>query len=328
MNLKREMSIRPSNYIIDISGRCNLSCPLCPQGTGLSEQPIKNMSLQNFETIFKKIRAYATTITLHNWSEPFLNPEIAQIIKFINKEAPDIFLHISSNGVVLNEERIKKLSGAKIDFLEISISGLTQNVYEKYHKNGHINRVFNNIGLLIKRRDINIKKLSIKYLQFDYNIVSYFKLKNELLKNINLTQLPEFVRIDIIPGYVTAAVSDFEKKYSTELYSQNTKRIPMKDTCNYLFDQLVIRADGEMFPCCVVPYEQKYSVGNILTMEYDEFFSSQKYLAFRETFLAGANPVCNSCYIITKLNSELSFEKLLTKGLNRLTNKFLSLVRM
>ncbi len=163
--IKRDMSsmsIRPSTYIIDISGRCNLKCPLCPQGVGLPEheQPVKSMSFKDFVTIFGKIRSYAKTITLHNWAEPFLNPEISQIIKFLNEEAPDIILHISSNGIPLNEGRIKKLAGAKIDFLEISISGLTQDVYEKYHKNGQIKKVLSNISLLINARDIQIKKLS------------------------------------------------------------------------------------------------------------------------------------------------------------------------
>ena len=333
MKIKRDMSsmsIRPSTYIVDISGRCNLKCPLCPQGVSLPEheQPVKYMSFKDFVTIFEKIKSYAKTITLHNWAEPFLNPEISQIIKFLNKEAPDIILHISSNGIPLNEGRIKKLSGAKIDFLEISISGLTQDVYEKYHKNGQIKKVLNNISLLIRSSDLEIKKLSIKYLQFDYNISSYFSIKNEILKHLGIEKLPPFVELNITPGYITAAVSGYENKYSVELEKYKSKKIPMKDTCNYPFEQMVIRSDGEVFPCCVVPYDKNFSVGNLLAMEYEDFSISKKYIEFRESFIKGTNPVCNSCYLITKWYPDLPIDRQFVKIANRLTNKFLGLKRM
>lgn len=327
MNNIRDLSTRPSTYIIDICGICNLKCTLCPQGVGVSghDQPVRYMPYQNFETIFGKIKAYAKHVSLHNWSEPFLHPDISKIIKFINREAPDVYLHISSNGVILNEERIKKLSGAKIDFLEISISGLTQEVYEKYHKNGQIKKVISNVGLLIKNHELEIKKLSIKYLQFEYNISSYFTIKKELLKQLGIEKFPPFVELRIIPAYVTAAVAGYEKKYPTELVECETKRIPMKDTCNYPFEQLVIRSDGELFPCCVVPYDQNFSIGNLLATGSQDFASSQKYVDFRESLIKGMNPVCNSCNLITRWKPNLPIDRRFVKGVNRLTNKFLSL---
>lgn len=327
MNIKRDMSVNPSTYLIDISGVCNLKCPLCPQGVGSSEheQPVKYMALKDFSVIFGKIKPYAKTVTLHNWAEPFLNPEISQIIKLINKEAPDICLHISSNGVILNEEKIKKLSGVKVDFLEISISGVTQDIYEQYHKNGQIKKVFNNLRLLIRNSELEIKKLSIKYIQFDYNILSFFTIEKEILRQIGMEKFPPFVELKIIPGYVTAAVSGYEKKYSVELDKHKSKKIPMKDTCNYPFEQLVVRSDGEVFPCCVVPYDKTYSLGNLLSKEYQDIFTSPKYIEFRESFIKDTNPVCNNCFLITKWHPNLPLDRLLVKALNRLTNKFLSL---
>lgn len=226
MKTNRNLSVSPSTYLIDISGVCNLQCPLCPQGMGFSEheQPVKYMSLRDFEIVVRKIKPYAKTITLHNWAEPFLNPEVSQMIKFLNEEVPDIFLHISSNGVSLNEEKIKKLSGTKIDFLEISISGVTQDIYEKYHKNGQIRKVLDNISLLIRNNELEIKKLSIKYLQFNYNVLTYFTIKNAILKHLGIDKFPPFVELMIIPGYVTAAVSGYEKKYSVELEKYKSKK--------------------------------------------------------------------------------------------------------
>jgi MoaA/NifB/PqqE/SkfB family radical SAM enzyme len=151
MNNIRDLSSGPSQFIIDICGLCNLKCPLCPQGVGVSghDQPVRYMTFANFKTIFRRIHSRAKYISLHNWSEPFLHPEMPAIIKLINTEAPNVFLHISSNGVILNKDRIEKLSGLKIDWLEITISGLTQEVYEKYHKNGKLSQVIKNIGILI-----------------------------------------------------------------------------------------------------------------------------------------------------------------------------------
>lgn len=328
MSTNRKLSENPSTYLIDISGVCNLHCSLCPQGMGFPEheQPVKYMPLQNFETIFRKIKPYAKAITLHNWAEPFLHPEISKIIKLINSEAPDIFLHISSNGVILNEEKIRKLSGLKIDFLEISISGVTQDIYERYHKNGELKKVINNIRLLINNKEMEIKKLSIKYLQFNYNIQSYFTIKSAILELLGIDKLPPFVELKIIPGYVTAAVLGYEEKYPV-VEKQQSKKTPMKYACNYPFEQLVVRSDGEIFPCCVVPYDKKLSLGNLLSMESKDFSTSLKHNEFKESFVNGTNPVCNSCYLITQWYPDLPFDRVVVKALNRLTNKFISLTR-
>lgn len=101
----------------------------------------------------------------------------------------------------------------------------------------------------------------------------------------------------------------------------------MKDTCNFPFEQMVIRSDGEVFPCCVVPYDRKFSMGNLLAMEYEVFASSLKYKEFRESFIKDTNPVCNSCYLIEKWYPNLPLDRQFVKVINRLTNKILSLTR-
>jgi radical SAM protein with 4Fe4S-binding SPASM domain len=326
----RDLSSGPSQFIIDICGLCNLKCPLCPQGVGVSghDQPVRYMSFTNFKTIFRRIKQRAKYISLHNWSEPFLHPEMPSIIKLINEEAPDAFLHISSNGVILNKDRIEKLSGLKIDWLEITISGLTQDVYEKYHKNGRLSRVIANIGLLIDSKEISIKKLSIKYLQFEYNIVSYYSIRDELLRILQLKKFPAFVEINIVPAYVTASVAGYEKKYDMKFDEGEFIRTPMATSCNYPFEQLVIRSDGELFPCCVVPYDKQFSVGNILDIECTDFSKGEKYIEFRRSLIEGRNEVCNSCNLITRCDKGISIDRRLVKELNWMTNKVIGLKNM
>jgi len=279
------------------------------------------MSFENFVTVFNKVKSHAKIVTLHNWAEPFLNPNTSKIIKFINKEAPGVTLHISSNGASLNEEKVRLLSGAKIDFLEISISGVTQDVYERYHKSGKIDKVFDNIRMLINNNELVIEKLSIKYIQFDYNILSYFTIKKSILKQLGIERFPPFLELKIIPGYVTAAVQGFEKKYPAQPGAPKSKKTPMKDDCNYPFEQLVVRSDGEVFPCCVVPYQKTFSLGNLLVSELNDIFLSETYRAFRESFIKGTNPVCNNCFLITTSPSDLPFDRFLVTALNRIINK-------
>src|SRR5687768_8796297 len=86
---------RPYIYTIDTGNYCNLRCPLCPTGYHGLERPQAVMNLQNYETILEKIRPYAIEAILHNWGEPFLNPDILPIIRATKKAG--IGTTISSN---------------------------------------------------------------------------------------------------------------------------------------------------------------------------------------------------------------------------------------
>src|SRR5438552_2500457 len=72
---------RPYIFTVDTGNVCNLRCPLCPTGYHGLQRPQALMTLGTFQAVLDKIRPFAIEVILHNWGEPFLNPDILPIIR-------------------------------------------------------------------------------------------------------------------------------------------------------------------------------------------------------------------------------------------------------
>jgi len=136
-------------YIIDVVGTCNLRCPSCPVGNDLdSTVPKGFMPVADFQAIIDKIRRDAVAATpliwLFNWGEPLLHPHLPEILEICN--AAGMRADISSN---LNTEKsFRDVVRAAPQEIKISLSGYTQPVYGKTHKNGNIALVKSNMHRL------------------------------------------------------------------------------------------------------------------------------------------------------------------------------------
>jgi MoaA/NifB/PqqE/SkfB family radical SAM enzyme len=98
--------------------RCNLACTYCNEFDH-SSQPVPT------EKIIRRIDLLATlgtaTITISG-GEPFLHPELNQIIEHIRRRG--MIAGLITNGYLLNAERIQQLNKAGLDQLQISIDNV------------------------------------------------------------------------------------------------------------------------------------------------------------------------------------------------------------
>lgn len=77
---------RPYVIYVDPSTVCNLRCPLCPGGNGNLDQRRQLLSFKKYERFIEPLRDYLYEIFLYNWGEPFLNPEIFDMIEHNQKK--------------------------------------------------------------------------------------------------------------------------------------------------------------------------------------------------------------------------------------------------
>ena len=62
---------------IEISNVCNLSCSFCPK---TSRSP-KQMTLDEFKTVIKKVSPFTDYVYFHLLGEPLLHPHLAEFLK-------------------------------------------------------------------------------------------------------------------------------------------------------------------------------------------------------------------------------------------------------
>jgi MoaA/NifB/PqqE/SkfB family radical SAM enzyme len=139
------------DYQVDISGACNLRCISCPRGNMPVQPEAGFMSAKNYARVLDKILRedpFTGVVTLYNWGEPLLNPDLPEILRITNEHG--VLAAISSN---LNIKRdFSDVIKAKPMWFRISVSGYEKS-YEITHTGGSWELLLKNMRLLRQWRE-------------------------------------------------------------------------------------------------------------------------------------------------------------------------------
>ncbi len=268
----------PFTLYIDVSN-CALKCTLCPNGDNYPfEGPGRGkMSLTLFKRIVEKFVEENITVKLFaigNWGEAMLNPEIHQIIHYAKTRSG--FMRkggkISVNTTLNNLPNPSDFLKSGVNEVRITISGMTQAIYSKYHKGGDIERVKSNILKLVEIRDsekINYLNLKLVFLNFTYNKKDS-ELAEEFCRKHKLIFTPVDSRLLCVDCFI---YFKNEKEKMSKMYNQFVDLLTLtsKSTtidadnvefCNLRWNYVTVNFDGQLFPCCGV-FEKKHFLGSL-----------------------------------------------------------------
>lgn len=299
-NLPKFYQIEPTNY-------CNLKCPACPS-LYIKEKP-KYLKLEEFIYIANQIPK-GSAVLLYHFGEPFLNPDIFEIINEGKKR--DFYLTIHSN-LCINSNLIPKIIESGLDELSASIDGATKETYDLYRLDGDFQLAVSNFKELVKLRkekNVNIK-LKYQIVLNQYNEKEIDKLK-ELLSS-----MPEKVDFAFVPMAFREDNPDWDNLTKSELEetkkywlpknksnlmrrykSKNIKALIEETRCPHLWETLSINVYGEVTPCCYT-YKKEHSFGNIFETPLIDIWNNEKYRQSRRLFLDNQYnrclTVCDKC---------------------------------
>jgi len=167
-NKKIILNSKPRNLIISITSRCNIKCKMCKIPLNHWDFPKDKIhEIYNLLPTLQKI--------IWHGGEPFLYQHIDDLIAKAGEY--NIEQIVSTNGLLLNEERIKKIIGSKME-LNISIHGFTKEVYESIHCGASFKKLLDNLGVIK-----NIKEQSKSYMKYGLKFL-VMKTNHEQLKNL------------------------------------------------------------------------------------------------------------------------------------------------
>ncbi|MBR3627227.1 MAG: radical SAM protein [Elusimicrobia bacterium] len=268
---------KPYFMVLDTISFCNLECVCCPTGRKTNTRTKTIMSLNNISKILNYFGKYLKEIVLFNWGEPLLNENITDVIKEIKKY--DIYLSLSSNlNVDLDEQKANELISSGLDHFICSIDGTSQETYEKYRKKGNFDKALNNLKLLIKAKKslkLNTPFIEWQFLVFKHNeheIQQAQKLAKDLgVDNLDLRA----------PWCPTEMVSTIDKYNNYVINNNNQTYKPVDKYCNWLWNAIVINANGSVSPCCSVENENE-DFGNIFTTSFYKLWNNKNYREARK----------------------------------------------
>ena len=235
---------------IEITNICNLKCSFC----STSHRKLKEMAIDNFEEVLKKINNYTDYIYLHVKGEPLTHSKLDKILELTNKYNKKVC--ITTNGVFLKDklEILKKYN----NIYQINISLHSENNKEHYLED--IFYAVDNLNSYISYRfwTLNEGKIDDKTKYYLSKIKEKYN-KEELYDGI---KLDDKIYLSLEEEFTWPSLED---SYYNEIGS-----------CYGGRTHLSILNDGTVIICCL-DGEGVSNLGNIFELSFEEILASDKY---------------------------------------------------
>ncbi|EEG94371.1 hypothetical protein ROSEINA2194_01775, partial [Roseburia inulinivorans DSM 16841] len=124
-------------------------------------------------------------IEMSNWGEIFLNKDIVKILEYAFRKGVTLYCGNGTNFNNVSEEALEALVKYRVEYLNISIDGATQETYSIYRVGGNLCNVLQNIERLNnykERYNSEYPKLSWQFVIFGHNEQDLPKVKELCLK--------------------------------------------------------------------------------------------------------------------------------------------------
>ena len=292
----------PYEWEIDTTNICQLKCPLCHTGLGTVNRQKGVMHFDLFKKTIDEIKDYCIWLSLYSWGEPFLNREIDSYVDYAHKA--NIATIISSNfNKPMTPDMAERLIRSGLDVLIISLDGTTQDVYEVYRVGGHLDRVLDNIRLLVqKKKELGYKTPYTEWQfivmrQNEHQISEASRMSKELGVNGIVFKNVDFPHGESDPQLaerwlpVSRGGSRGERPFDKP-YHENG------DRCWRLWRSGVVNWDGGYAPCCYLT-DASDDFGDVKSHSIKEIWNNQHYITarglFNDGFVPKAHVGCLNC---------------------------------
>lgn len=301
--------LQPIRINVELSRSCNCRCIYCPSH-GV-DAPIKLdrgfMSWETLKAITEQIGKVPsiTTAYIIGRGEPYLHPEWYEMMEYLlsNSYVEDLLIY--SNGMLLNQDTVRKL--AKLPFRslvqEVSIDGETPEENNLYRIGSDYETIRRNIcdateilsGRNIKFRILNTYPVTRDYLeQHNYTIPSRIPAP-EFLQRDFPAEMEKGSRVTVMYARQCHCEAN-----GISLSSQMAKDELIKYPCINLFSEIAVTFSGDILSCsCGEAYSKgiRGILGNVVTDDLLKIWKESAVMkAYRQFLTNGKIPeICRRC---------------------------------
>ena len=281
-NVADEAALPEKSFIfyIDVFSYCNLRCPSCLVGARygeLSEWPRGLMSPGLLSRLLDKAlrECRIEAVGLYNWTEPLLHPEIPALVRAIKSRG--LVCSLSSNLNVLREP--EALLAEHPDYLRISISGFTQEIYARGHREGDIERVKHNMRRLAAARDTVQSNTHIEVYYHRYADNAHeLPLMQDFAASLGFAFASTLAYVTTVEKIIAIAQGEQtveDKALLARLAVPLDRALAVtstlkRDSCYLLEDIVVLDVEGNAMLCCGSSMAGANRIGNFLDIPLAE----------------------------------------------------------
>lgn len=315
---------KPYYVYLSLTNMCNANCSFCD--VRLNKE--KQNAIKVKKTINELCELGTKYIHFTGGGEPFINDDIFEYLEYCTSKHIKIVL--ISNGLNLNEEKIKKLSKYNIETFFFSIDSSEAEIHNELRRTkGLFEKATENINLLKKY------------------IPSVTIILNHVINTKNIDSFENFIKMknDVNFDYINPIIIKnceelFPNKYQIENYNSKVsfycelaESLNVKFLCkniNILEEDVAVDGDrsenednkcvypsfcafidcpsGNVYPCdCSIHVDREvYKIGNLKENSFTEIWNGMKRISLKNKLLNGelnckkrcdeANCFFNDCY--------------------------------
>jgi hypothetical protein len=154
---------------------CNLSCfqAVCAKESGLAAARARPFfPLDEFRRVVDEVGPGLVRLDLFNYGDPFVHPQAVEMIEYIKARFPRVYLYVSTNGLLLDEAKMRRIVAAGLDEITFSVDGPDQATYEKYRRGGNFATAVEVMKTFVRLRNEagrEVPFVNWRYILFNWN---------------------------------------------------------------------------------------------------------------------------------------------------------------
>ncbi len=274
---------------IEITNRCNLSCPFCAQ----SSRAKTFMDVSAFSEVLRRIQGVTRFISLHVLGEPLLHPEFGHLLAISSEQGMQV--NLTTNGTLLGRQRHTLLTAPALRQINISLHGLAH--LQREAAEAHLREI---IDFVQEASRANRLYISLRL----WNLGAGESQKdggwNEgLLERLSSAFARPTLRADTLRaerGLPLAPRIFLNPEPQFAWPHLSSPDLGRQGYCRGLRDHLAILVDGTVVPCCL-DAEGVLALGNIFNQSLDDILAGPRARRMSEGFGHQwlVEPLCRRC---------------------------------
>ena len=251
----------PLTVYVEPTSVCNFNCSFCPVSLpAYKQKPDAFLRMELYRKILTDLLPFAPikALKFYMLGEPFLHPEICEMVRLARAFKVAERIEITTNGSVLPEE----ILDSGLDYLRVSVYSPGPN------------QILRNVRRLMDERRGQSPFISAKYMP------------------TNLRDADEFAQT--WTGQVDEITVEPYHNWASTLLTSTPRT---KKNCPYPHYTLAIRANGDVMPCCV-DWSGKLKLGNVRNRSLREIWNGEargKLVTIHSSGTRSCLDACRDC---------------------------------
>lgn len=295
LNHETYCNFPPRKIYIEPTNICNLKCVHCVHDGTMTRKP-GYFDLELYKDLIEQVKHLAlhTKIQFTGVGEPFFHKDIFEMISIAADYG--FFTLMNTNANLLDKEKAEKLVDSGLDYLHVSLDGLTPSTYEKIRRGGDFKKVINNLFTLFEAR---YEKKGY-HLAVILGFVEQARNRHELDSYMDF--FAKFPFHHVVAGELFNHMGAIQE--ASEVYTDKNSLPPEQfPACNTPWDLLSFNCDGNAVGCNY-DFDNRFVTGSLKDEGVLDIWNNERMRFFRQAILdhnyseiEKNGPMCSECTI-------------------------------